>query len=370
MTDPIIHQLYCTHCTYGTSALHRHTGNIQNQPFEYSTRAGSVEKAASHETFQRFEKMYFRGLPLPSDTPADARQRLTADSSPWRRLIAAKTAGANLVAHVAYRTSDTSTPPRTGSYFAHLLLHDATEPTEQSWSLSEALQMWGADFWVVEDRGDIPHDLDSVFQLTRLPGFGSVINDAKLLSFLTTPARGDFRDGRPGSRDEPSPKCAIPQRWREKPVEERLALFTALFHTVVTLNVDRRERLLVAVEPSLAALLFYGVIRLLPRQGLVDQLSVSTFEPHADPFSTVLTATDFYDPSRSEQYLAGLRGGVTIFNTYSPTPRQDPRESPESRYVSTMLATFLGPNGLAVVDRKRDELAAAGKSGLSNIRDC
>ena len=361
MTDPIIHQLYCTHCTYGTSALHRHTGNIKDQPFEYSTRAGSVEKAASHETFQRFEKMYFRGLPLPSDTPADARQRLTAQSSPWRRLIAAKTAGANLVAHVAYRTSDTSTPPRTGSYFAHLLLHDAIEPTQQSWSLSDALQMWGAtEFWKVEDRGDIPHDLDTVSQLSDLPGFGSVINDAKLLCFLTTPANGDFRD-------EPSPKCAIPQRWREKPVEKRLALFTALFHSVATLNLDRRERLLVAVEPSLAALLFYGVLRLLPRQGLVDQLSVSTFEPHADPFSTVLTATDFYDPSRSEQYLAGLRGGVTIFNTYSQTLRQEP---PESRYVTTMLGNFLGPTGRVLVDGKRDELAAAGKSGLSNIRDC
>ncbi len=362
MTDPVIQQLYCTHCTFGTSALHRHTGNLKDEPFEYSTRAGSCSQSESHLKFQQIEKQYFYGLPLPSDATSDQRKRLTAATSAWRRLIAVPLQTGQLLSQVCYRTTDTSKPPRTGSYFAHVLLTESEQP---AWTLTEALQMWGAGFWQSEDRADIDYDLKTVTRLKDLPGFQGVINDAALLSFLTTPVGGRFSDGDPGaSRDEPAPRCAIPRRWRDMPVEDRQDWFAAVFQAVANLNLERRDRLLMAVEPSMAALVYYGVLRLLPLSGLVDQLSVSTFEPHADPTATVLTATDFADPRGAEQYLAGNR--AIVINTYgklaSPVTR--------SAYFDRMLSRFLAEQGGREVDRIRVDLRSVGKSGLSSLRDC
>lgn len=362
MTDPVIQQLYCTHCTFGTSALHRHTGNLKDEPFEYSTRAGSCSQSDSHLKFQQIEKQYFYGLPLPSDATSDQRKRLTAATSAWRRLIAVPLQTGQLLAQVCYRTTDTSKPPRTGSYFAHVLLNESEQP---AWTLTEALQMWGAGFWQSEDRADFNYDLKTVARLKDLPGFQGVINDATLLSFLTTPPGRRFADGDPGaSRDEPSPKCAIPGRWREMSVDDRQNWFAAVFQAVANLNLERRDRLLVAIEPSMAALVYYGVLRLLPLSGLVDQLSVSTFEPHADPTATVLTATDFADPRGAEQYLAGNR--AIVINTYgklaSPVTR--------STYFERMMSRFLADQGGREVDRIRADLRSVGKTGLSSLRDC
>lgn len=362
MSDPLIHQLYCTHCTFGTSALHRHTGNLKDEPFEYSTRAGSCTQSESHLKFQQIEKQYFYGLPLPSDATSDQRKRLTAATSAWRRLIAVPLPTGQLVAQVCYRTTDTSKPPRTGSYFAHVLLHESDQP---AWTLTDALQMWGASFWQTEDSADIDYDLKTISRLKDLRGFQSVINDAVLLSFLTTPVGGHFTDGEPGAtRDEPAPRCAIPSRWRGIPADIRQEWFAAVFHAVANLNLERRDRLLVAVEPSMAALFYYGVLRMLPLTGLVEQLSVSTFEPHDDPTATVLTATDFADPRGSEQYLAGNR--ANIVNTYVKSPPPVTR----SGYFERMLSRFIAEQGGHDVDRIRNELRAVGKLGLSTLKDC
>ncbi len=367
MTDPTIQQLYCTHCTYGSSALHRHTGNVKDQPFEYSTRAGSIRQSASHQTFQQFESQIFRGLPLPSDTPADFRRQRSGANSPWRRLVVAGSQAGNLIAHVAYRTADTSKPPRIGSYFAHVLIQETADTAGRAWSLADALQMWGADFWVVEDRDSHPFELATVTDLRRLPGFGKVINDDVLISFLTTPVGGKFHDGpATNQRHELSPTCAIPERWRRRPADERLALFTTLFQSVLKLNLERRERLLLAVEPSVAALLFYGVIRLLPRNGLVEQLSVSTFEPHDESSSFVLSGTDFFDPEKTDLSPNAVRGGIAI-NSYS---KKSLPVEPATPYLTTMLNAFLDPReGVAGVEKRREEFAQLADAGLNSIKD-
>jgi hypothetical protein len=368
MTDRPIEQLYCTHCTYGTSALHRHAGNVKDQPFEYSARAGSIKQADSHQKFQQFEKQIFRGLPLPSDAPADVRRQLAGSTSPWRRLVVAESQATSVVAHVTYRTTDTSTPPRIGSYFAHLLFQESGEAARRRWSLAEALQMWGAEFWVVDDRNDLPFDLQEVSDLSQLPGFGNVINDATLISFLTTPSDGNFHDGPASSRrHELSPACAIPLRWRrDYSAKDRLAFFTHVFQSVLKLNLERRERLTLAIEPSVAALLFYGVIRLLPLSGLVDQLSVSTFEPHQEASSFVLTATDFYDPTTCELPLSASRGGIAI-NSYSNKPLSPETVSP---YVAKMVELFLDPRrGPSAVNQNRLDFDQITVSGLVTIRD-
>ena len=367
MTDPTIQQLYCTHCTYGSSALHRHTGNVKDQPFEYSTRAGSIRQSASHQTFQQFESQIFRGLPLPSDTPADFRRQRSGANSPWRRLVVAGSQAGNLIAHVAYRTADTSKPPRIGSYFAHVLIQETADTAGRAWSLADALQMWGSDFWVVEDRDSHPFELATVTDLRRLPGFGKVINDDVLISFLTTAAGGKFHDGSAtNQRHELSQTCAIPERWRRRPAEERLALFTTLFQSVLKLNLERRERLLLAVEPSVAALLFYGVVRLLPRNGLVEQLSVSTFEPHDESSSFVLSATDFFDPEKTDLSPNAVRGGIAI-NSYS---KKSLPVEPATPYLTTMLNAFLDPSeGVAGVEKRREEFAQLAAAGLNSIKD-
>ena len=51
------------------------------------------------------------------------------------------------------------------------------------------------------------------------------------------------------------------------------------------------------VEPELAALLFYGALRLLPDVPWTQAVSFCTFEPNPDARCTTLAATYFHDPA-------------------------------------------------------------------------
>ena len=341
-------QLYCTHCTYGTSALHRNAGAIREQVFEYSLRAGSVEQQRSHDLFRQIEPcLYFR---LPQDTPAAEVRSLTADTCPWQRLVYFPSiSGCRMLSQVCYRNTDTRGRP--GSYFAHVLLSES--PDSDTWSAVDCLKLWGAPFWESADSDDHPFELPQFSELPKLSDSESLINDQVLLTFLTTPPKGEFLD-----EPEPSKKCIIPQRWRDISVDERRQLLVDLLRGLLELDWERQERLMIAVEPSVAALLFYGALRCLPRQGLARKVSFSTYESHADRPAATLVACTFFRPLVAELLPETYRAKSFVRNTYQRHPPR-PFRNPDARYAKWIVSKLIddGPNA---VDEIVADLDAAG----------
>ena len=71
------------------------------------------------------------------------------------------------------------------------------------------------------------------------------------------------------------------------------------------------------MEPEVAALLFYGVGRLIPPGKLREAVSVSTFEASTDRLTTVLAATTFCNPPAAEFRAEALRGRGLAINTFN-----------------------------------------------------
>ncbi|HVW01087.1 MAG TPA: hypothetical protein VHB77_12130 [Planctomycetaceae bacterium] len=305
MTGPRIEQLYCTHCTYGTAALHRAQDARRDQVFEYSARSGSIDQFRSHQVFQSIEQ-YVR-FQLPGDTPAAEMVRLTAGTAPWKRLAYfPAVAGQCVLVRSCYRQRDTRDRP--GSYFAHVLLGSAT-PAPQ-FSLVDALRMWGAAMWVSADSPDLPFDLPKLLPLPELPGYGGLINDAALLAFLTTPADANWDIAVSAAVRE-----VVPKRWRTLDVAKRRKLLADLLATVLGLNIVRGDRLVVAVEPVLAALLFYGIARLVPFRAILERLSCSTCQSHFENAVATLSAVSFFDPQTADLTPEAYRGAA--LNTFN-----------------------------------------------------
>ncbi len=271
---------------------------------------------------------------MAGDAPVDVRRRNASDA-PWRRLVYSPSVdGLHLLANVCYRTTDTA--GRLGSYFAHVLLQ---EEREGPWNPVDCLKLWGASFWHTADE-DLSDSVAESFELDPLdclnrPGYGTIINDHALIEFLTGDDATSVSDdsGINGALD------VFPTRWRKMRAAARQKFLTDLLHAVLELDLQHQERLTIAVEPAVAALLFYGVFRLLPPAS-VQSLSFSTFESHLDRSATVLTAHDFADPTATDLLPETYRiRGFTI-NTYRSLTKFAFR-NPESRFAEMMVQSFV-----------------------------
>ncbi len=80
----VLQQVYCTHCTYGSSALERRGGAAASQVLGYSARASSYEQADLKTVYRAVE--FLLQYSLPPDVPAAERQLRTPQDSP-RRLV-------------------------------------------------------------------------------------------------------------------------------------------------------------------------------------------------------------------------------------------------------------------------------------------
>ncbi|MDA1015200.1 MAG: hypothetical protein O3A00_12195 [Planctomycetota bacterium] len=274
-----IHQLYCTHCTYGSSYLHQRDGEVKNQAFEYSTRAGSVKREECHDVFRRFESyLYYH---QPADTTPDKLLKHTAFDSPLRMVFFPHIQDKQVLMQVCYRQTDTQGRP--GSYFAHLLVSEAGDEIRQL-NAADCLKTWGTANWVLQDNPDFPFQLPGFKSLDDFcGGRPAAVSDKLLTSFLTAdPAQGEsFAD----------PAQIIPERWNATTPTERQELMVDVLQSFLQLDLAKRQTVLVGAEPSLAALLFYGVARLLPTRGVGQQISFSTFESQFDRSQTALAAT-------------------------------------------------------------------------------
>jgi len=346
----VIHQIYCTHCTHGSSALEQHRGELAHRMLGYSARAGSLEGGQLRAVYRQIERYIY--YYLPRDTPGEEKLRLAASSAPRRMIYLPSTARLQMAAQVCYRQTDTEGRP--GSYFAHVLFRSETNDRRQ-WSGLDCLKLWQARGWVQDDSPDIPFLLPPLGSLAEMLGtVRPAIDDQVLLSFLRAPAGGPFDD----------PGGVIPQRWRNTDPARRSELLADSLGRLLEIDPGRRESLLLVVEPSMSALLFYGVLRLLPRNGIGATISFSTFEPNADRLSTTLAATHFHDSETTDLRPEHYRSRGQAVNTY--LDRRSDRRRPGALYASTMVQRLL-QEGPQAVDRVLQDMLSAGARTFDDL---
>jgi len=338
-----IHQIYCTHCTHGTSALSAAEGELADRMLGYSARAGSLEARELRRYYRQIERYAY--YYLPRDTPSEEKLRLTASTAPRRLVFHPSAGGLQVIGQICYRQTDTEGRP--GSYFAHVLFRDENDGG-RPWSQLDGLNLWAAPGWVEEDSPYHPFLLQPLASLDQmLAGRRPAIDDHVFLSFLNTPAGGSFDD----------PAGTIPERWRRMDAAQRSGLFTEAFRGFLEMGSARRESLLLVIEPSVAALVFYGIIRLLPVGEIRGGISFSTFEPNADRVGASLAATAFCDPQKTDLRGDAYRSRGFAVNTF--TRRRSETRRPQAQYATTTVRRLL-EQGWEAVDRTLANLTAAG----------
>ena len=346
----VIQQIYCTHCTHGSSALERREGELAHRMLGYSARAGSLEAQELRKCYRQIERYAY--YYLPRDTPGEEKLRLIAASAPRRLIFFPSTSGLQVAGQVCYRQTDTEGRP--GSYFAHVLFQDEQDGLGR-WSPADCLKLWNARGWVDEDSTTIPFVLRSLYSLSEMyQNVRPAIDDGVLRSYLTTPAGGNFDD----------PAGVIPQRYRVAPPKQRINLLTDVFRGLLEIDLRQRESLLIVVEPSLAALLFYGIVRLLPAGPFRDGISFSTYEPNTERLGTTLAATIFHDPLRTDLRPDAYRSRGFAVNTF--LDRRTDFRQPQAAYAVTVLQRLLG-EGWDAVDRMLMNLEAVGAKTAEDL---
>jgi hypothetical protein len=336
----LIHQLYCTHCTLGTSAVERRKGEVASRVLGYGPRASSFAGESLRNNYRHVER-YMRYL-LPADVPAEDRPRLTAAEAPRRLFFAPSANNLQIMGLVSYRTRDTAGRP--GSYFAHVLM---SEPGADAWSAADCLQLWGAG-WTDSDPPEGVFDLPPLGSLAELRnGAPPGVDDEVLRSFLVTPCGEPFYD----------PLHLIPNALREMSPDDRAKMLIRILGGFLQLQIaNRRESVLLVAEPGLAALLFYGVARLLPDGKLRQQISFSTYEPDVSRLNVSLAATTFANAGsdiKPESYQAA----GFVYNVLNG--KRSTRVLPNSEYAQ-LLVDELTRRGWGAVNDLLKQYAALG----------
>jgi hypothetical protein len=345
MTE-LIHQIYCTHCTYGTSALERREGELAGRPLGYSARSSSLEMNELRKQYRLLERFLY--YYLPSDSPSEDRLRLEADTAPRRLVASLSLSGSQMLAQISYRQFDTAGRP--GSYFAHVLIGPRGQ---QPWPATQCLQLWGAP-WIDTDTPDLPFDLPPLTDLSDLlAGQRPAIDDGLLLGFLTTEPGEPLDD----------PRDVIPPRWRAIAAQQRRELFADALQGFIRLGSASRDNVLLVIEPSLSALLYYGIARLLPAGEVQSSLGFSTFEPALERALVPLAATIFRQPEVTDARPELYRGRSSIRNTF--LDKRGGPAHPAGPYVELVLDTLLR-EGWPAVDRL---LAGFGEAGVKRLED-
>ncbi len=341
-----IHQIYCTHCTFASSVFEQRRGDGADRVCGYSPRASSLDADDLLRWYQQIvPHLHYR---LPEDVPPEARLRMDASTAPQRLVYVPAVDGSDMLALVCYRRTDREDLPE--SSFAHVLVH--SPPNRHGWwSNLACLELWGASRWVTEDSAEIPFVLESFSSLQEmLGGRAPRIGRDLVLKFLTAPPGEDWGDA----------AAVVPPRWRQMPPEERRGLFTDTLSGFLGAG----ARILLVAEPSVAALWFYGMLRLLPNIPLFATLGFSTFEPQGENPKTPLAATCFDDPTTSDLPPAAYSGSAFAVNTFLDRRSENPAS--EAFYAPFMVDRLIR-HGWEAVERFLVRLQVGGAQTLEDL---
>ena len=212
--------------------------NIKGQQFRAASNGLGLEQLRPFRRIPDYE------LParMPDQTPPEqAPIRLALLPSPVGD-------GKRVLAHVTYVGLDPASR-RFGNSFAHLLID--LPPT---CTVRQAIQTWGSAWWKKDD-----------------PGGGTLLDDVEALPT--------------GTLDD--------QRLITYARSERGAHYLE-FLAHAALDHAAGQRLFLVSEPEEAALLIYGLTRMVP-EGLLKNFSFSTYERYPESAQTLLTATCWPD---------------------------------------------------------------------------
>ncbi|MDO4550563.1 MAG: hypothetical protein Q4C96_04860 [Planctomycetia bacterium] len=297
-------QFYLTHCTYATSALERRRDEMAAHPLGYSVRSGSLKGNQLRNAFRRMERYVYYYLPM--NTPAQEKEYATAHTAPARLFYLPAADGNRMMGQIVYREKDTA--GRTGSYFGHVLLAPRKSiENETNQEILEILQMWGVGGWETQDGEHLPHELLPITSLTDLTGQTKpLLDDALLVSFLTSEQESTFHD----------PENIIPGRWKKMSLRRRQILFKNALVGLLSVLEKQGTSLILYTEPVMAALIFYGLIRFLPKK-MTKDISFSTYEPQMDLVFTKMAATTLYMPEENDLRDEIYQGTQFVINTFS-----------------------------------------------------
>jgi hypothetical protein len=348
-----VEQIYCTHCTYATSALDRDMASAGDLVLGYSARAGSLQGEALGEAYRQLEPALT--YDLPPDTPNADRIRLAPLEAPRSLVFYPNLGTREVIGQICYRSR--AADGRTGSYFAHLLFRDAGRGADR-WSARNALQLYGATGWVVEDRANIDMQLPALAAAgDLLGGAAPAVSDAALSGFLTATAGGPVVDA----------GGLIPGHWRARPAQERCDLLRGTLHGLLGAARDGEANVLLVLEPGLAALLFYGLFRLLPPGSFAESLSVSTYTPVGGRRLTHLAATIFQTPQGNElpDPAYAPEGGFAL-NAFSG--RRTPLPQTAGTYAPLLVDALL-EKGWPAVDAMLARLHKVGAARSEHLEE-
>ena len=285
----MIHQLYITHCTRGSSYFSSETDKTPEQasvPLGYSVRSASADKEEARKIYTAIEsQMYYH---LPSDGSASD---IDAVKAPRRFFYLPSVDGKPVIGCVAYRKEDTAGRP--GSYFAHVLYGDGEKP----WMSRTVLQMYKSNFWRGIDGADIPDslptiDMDSVTSLTD----GSPISDSVFENWV-------------GGKTE----------WKTAVNGEEIVVrpeqFEQFFAGAMSVWKDATKKIILVADSDTAALFYYGILRLAPG-GWGTHAAFSTYESAPMDFPGRLCATTFVNPMKND-LSSEMYAGHFVFNVFT-----------------------------------------------------
>lgn len=302
---PPIHRLLCTHCTFGTSELEASTPENAGKVLGYSVRRsslGDADRGQLRQLFRAVERLL--SYALPKDATGAQKEELAADSAPRRLIFVPNLGGWQVAGQISYRSHDTAGRP--GSYFADLIVERASDPRSRdaapAWSAVEILRLWstgrdrktlaGAHWWISSEEQLVGLEADGPWKPAPLAAIADVrgsesplIDDALLQRFLVAEAGAGEAVG----------DSLVPDRWWRMAAADRRGFVEAVLHAAI-LGPARggRETVTIAAEPSVAAIVFYAVCRLLPAP-IAAAVSFSTYEPSPERPLTGLVATTFIE---------------------------------------------------------------------------
>jgi hypothetical protein len=354
-----IHRLLCTHCTFGSSELESNSAENAGKVLGYSVRKSSLpdaERGQLRQVFRAVERLLSYGL--PKDATAAHKETLSADTAPRRLIFFPNLGGWQVAAQVSYRTFDTSQPPRPGSYFADLIVAKAPDPRsrdpEPAWSPCDVLQLWavghdrktvaGSDWWISSEDELAAAESDGPWKPLAPTSVAAVreprpplIDDAVAHRFL--------------SSDGMAADPLVPARWWAMPAERRRELVAHMLQaTILGPARGGRETVTIAAEPSVAAILFYIVCRLLPRR-IAAGVSFSTYEPAPERPLTGLVATTFLDeeaPTADLPPELAQRGFAC--NTFQDVSKYGRCQPPPEQGYARRLVALAAANDWAGID--------------------